>query len=92
MAVRLLDLRRIKGNNKMQGHSARNEPDQLSKIITNDSGISARICPQGHVYLQVGHTCLTLDKNHFVDLAQVVEKVAEHVAAPFDEHNSQTRH
>ena len=76
----------------MREHSKRNGPDQFSKLITNEAGISARICPQGHVYLQVGHTCLSLEKNHFVDLAQVVEKAAEHVAAPFDEPDSQTRH
>ena len=43
--------------------------DQCAKVITNEAGIMARICPEGHVFLQVGHTCISFRKEHFVDLA-----------------------
>ncbi len=53
--------------------------EQFVKVFTNDAGMTARVCPQGHVYLQVGHTCISFRKEHFVDLAQIVH-AAEHIS------------
>ncbi len=36
---------------------------QTATVFSNQTGISTRVCPRGHVYLQVGHTCLTLRKS-----------------------------
>jgi hypothetical protein len=46
--------------------------EQTATVFSNQEGITARVCPRGHVYLQVGHTCLTLCKQDFLDLAQIV--------------------
>ena len=47
--------------------------EQTATVFSNQSGITTRVCPRGQVYLQVGHTCLTLRKEDFLDLAQVVQ-------------------
>ena len=46
--------------------------EHTATVFSNQAGITARVCPRGHVYLQVGHTCLTLHKQDFLDLAQIV--------------------
>ena len=66
--------------------------DQFAKIFTNDAGITARVCPQGHVYLQVGHTSISFKKEHFVDLAQVVHAAERHIVESGTHWASQTRH
>jgi hypothetical protein len=48
-------------------------PKQTATVFSNQTGISTRVCPRGHVYLQVGHTCLTLRKEDFLDLAKIVQ-------------------
>ena len=66
--------------------------DQFAKVITNEAGITARICPEGHVFLQVGHTCISFRKEHFVDLAQVVHAVERHILEASSHWNSHTQH
>lgn len=46
--------------------------DKMTTIFSPQRGISVRVCPRGHVYLYVGHTCLSLSKADFLDLAQIV--------------------
>jgi len=53
--------------------------EQTATVFSNQAGITVRVCPRGHVYLQVGHTCLTLHKEDFLDLAQVVRTTAQHL-------------
>lgn len=48
----------------------RNYPSPLSTTPRMD--IKARVCPAGHVYLYVGHTCLFLRQDEFQDVAQIV--------------------
>jgi len=51
--------------------------EPTATVFSNQAGITTRVCPRGHVYLQVGHTCLTLRKEDFLDLAQVVRATAQ---------------
>ena len=77
------------------GHSEKDEQDlqgQFAKVFTNDAGITARVCPQGHVYLQVGHTCLSFRTEHFVDLAQVVHAAERHILETSPHWTSHTQH
>jgi len=53
----------------------RNQPVQAVKAMD----IQARVCPQGHVYLYVGHTCLFLRQEEFLDVAQIVHAVESHL-------------
>ncbi|MGE0679727.1 MAG: hypothetical protein AB7P69_02300 [Candidatus Binatia bacterium] len=41
--------------------------------------IQARVCPGGHVYLYVGHTCLFLRQEEFLDVAQIIHAVENHL-------------
>jgi hypothetical protein len=41
--------------------------------------IQARVCPQGHVYLYVGHTCVFLRKEEFMEVAQMVRTVEDYL-------------
>ena len=70
----------------------RPQPDQYARVFTNETGITARVCPQGHVYLHVGHTCATFRKEQFIDLAHVVAAAERHLAETDTEWSSQTRH
>jgi hypothetical protein len=47
--------------------------EQMGTVFSNQAGITARVCPRGHVSLQVGHTCLTLRKQDFLNLAHLVQ-------------------
>ena len=38
--------------------------EQTATVFSNQAGITTRVCPRGHVYLQVEHTCLTLSKSY----------------------------
>ena len=66
--------------------------DQFAKVFTNEAGITARVCPEGHVFLQVGHTCISFRKEHFVDLAQVVHAAERHILETSPHWNSHTQH
>lgn len=47
--------------------------------------ILARVCPGGHVYLYVGHTCLFLRQEEFLDVARIVHAVENHLLEDPDE-------
>jgi hypothetical protein len=47
--------------------------------------IQARVCPRGHVYLYVGHTCLFLRQEEFLDVARIVHAVENHLLEDPDE-------
>ena len=66
--------------------------DQFAKVFTNEAGITARICPEGHVFLQVGHTCISFRKEHFVDLAQVVHAAERHILETSSHWSAHTQH
>ena len=46
--------------------------------VRNKMDIQARVCPRGHVYLYVGHTCLFLQPDEFLDVAQIIRAVEGH--------------
>lgn len=48
-------------------------------ISSPQMNIKVKVCPRGHVYLYVGHTCLSLHKDEFLELAQVVHVTEQHV-------------
>ena len=47
--------------------------------------IQARVCPGGHIYLYVGHTCLFLRQEEFQEVAQIVHAVEDHLLEDIDE-------
>ncbi len=53
--------------------------EKYATVFSNQAGITARVCPRGHVYLHVGHTCLTLRKDDFLDLAQIIRATENHL-------------
>ncbi|MGH8005620.1 MAG: hypothetical protein ACREQ3_01255 [Candidatus Binatia bacterium] len=54
--------------------------DHNATTFSHPMGISIRVCPRGHVvYVYVGHTCLSLRKEHFFDLAEVVRAAESHL-------------
>lgn len=61
-------------------------------VFSNQTGISARVCPRGHVYLSVGHTCLTLRRGDFLDLAQVVRAAENHLLEDKASHQGEQTH
>ncbi len=77
---------------RQNGQTPQDQQDQFAKVFTNDAGITARVCPQGHVYLHVGHTCISFRKEHFVDLAQVVHAAEQHLLETGPHWTSQIRH
>ena len=57
----------------MNNHN--NYPMQSVKAMD----IQARVCPGGHVYLYVGHTCLFLRQEEFFDVVQIIHAVENHL-------------
>jgi hypothetical protein len=51
-----------------------------STVFSNQQGIAARVCPRGVIALSIGHTALTLRRNDFLRLAQVIREVGNCVA------------
>jgi hypothetical protein len=47
--------------------------------LVRSMDIQARVCPRGHVYLYVGHTCLFLRQEEFLDVAQIVRAVENYL-------------
>jgi hypothetical protein len=55
--------------------------EHTALIFSNQEGVTARVCPRGQIHLQVGYAGLTLPKDVFLDLAQVVRAVEMHLLA-----------
>lgn len=54
---------------------------KYATIVSNQKGLPARICPHGVVALHVGHTCLTLREDDFLELAQIVRSTETYLLA-----------
>jgi hypothetical protein len=52
-----------------------------STVFSNQKGIAARVCPRGVVALSIGHTALTLRKDDFLRLAQVIRDTERQVVS-----------
>jgi len=66
--------------------------EQTTTVFSNQAGITTRVCPCGHVYLQVGHTCLTLCKEDFLTLAQAVRATAQRLSVNHAVSPQEARH
>ena len=66
--------------------------EQTATVFSNQAGITTRVCPRGHVYLQVGHTCLTLRREDFLDLAQIVRATAQRLLVDHPVSPQERRH
>ncbi|MGE0683134.1 MAG: hypothetical protein AB7P69_19820 [Candidatus Binatia bacterium] len=50
-----------------------------STVFSNQQGIAARVCPRGAIALSIGHTALTLRRDDFLRLAQVIREAENRV-------------
>ena len=55
-----------------------NNHDQSMESV-KAMNIQTRVCPCGSVYLYVGHTCLYLRQEEFLDLAQIIHAAENHL-------------
>ena len=53
--------------------------DNNTVIFMNKRGLSTRICPRGSVAVCVGHTCVSLHKSDFLDLAEIIMATQHHL-------------
>ena len=63
-----------------------------STVVSNQQGITARVCPRGVITLSVGHTAFTLRKDEFLRLAQVLREIATCVDERRAVHIGESRH
>lgn len=54
--------------------------------------IQTRICPCGNVYLYVGHTCVYLRQEEFLDLAQLIQATEQHMREQEGSNFSERQH
>ena len=54
--------------------------------------IRTRVCPCGNVYLYVGHTCVYLRQEEFLDVAQVIQAAERYVLGQEDTGIDERRH
>jgi len=74
--------------------SARGEKQTMTEhtvtVFSNQAGITGRVRSHGHMSLQVGHTCFTLRRQDFLDLAQIVQaterRLRETLLPPFQQY------
>jgi hypothetical protein len=64
----------------------------MTIISSTQMTIQTKVCPRGHVYLYVGHTCLSLRREEFLDLVQVVQMTEKHLLANGFSSPSEQRH
>ena len=68
-----------------------NNHDQPMQSIKT-MNIQTRVCPCGSVYLYVGHTCVYLRQEEFLDLAQLVQATERHMLEQEDPVAGEQRH
>jgi len=67
--------------------------DQLQSVISSpQTAIRAKVCPCGNIYLYVGHTCVYLRQEEFLDLAQIVHATEDHLLEQQGSCPSERRH
>jgi hypothetical protein len=54
--------------------------------------IHTKVCPCGNVYLYVGHTCVYLRQEEFLDVAQVIQAAERYVLGQEDAVTDERRH
>ena len=66
--------------------------DDNTVIFMNKRGLSTRICPRGSVAVCVGHTCVSLRKSDFLDLAEIIMATQQHLLEHDGFGHGQTKH
>ena len=66
--------------------------DNNTVIFTNQRGLSTRICPRGSVAVCVGHTCVSLRKSDFLDLAEIIMATQQHLLEHDGFEHGHTKH
>ena len=66
--------------------------DNNTVVFMNQRGLSARICPRGSVAVCVGHTCVSLRKTDFLDLAEIVMATQQHLLQHECFEHGETKH
>ncbi len=66
--------------------------DNDTVLFVNHRGLSTRICPRGSVALCIGHTCVSLRKTDFLDLAEVITATQQHLLKHRSFEHDQTKH
>ena len=59
---------------------------------TKHMNIQTRVCPCGNIYLYVGHTCVYLRREEFLDVAQVVQAAERYLLGQEDTVTNERRH
>jgi hypothetical protein len=55
------------------------EDQHRTLLSSSPMAIHTKVCPCGSVYLYVGHTCLFLRQEEFLDVAQIIRAVESHL-------------
>jgi len=66
--------------------------DNNTVIFMNKRGLSTRICLRGSVAVCVGHTCVSLRKSDFLDLAEIIIATQQHLLEHDGFGHGQTKH
>ena len=66
--------------------------DNNTVIFMNQRGLSTRICPRGSVAVCVGHTCVSLRKSDFLDLAEIIMATQQHLLEHDSFEHGHTKH
>ena len=68
------------------------EDQHLASISSSPMAIRTKVCPCGNVYLYVGHTCMYLRQEEFLDVAQVIQAAERYVLGQEDAGTDERRH
>jgi hypothetical protein len=68
------------------------EDQQRTSISSSPMAIHTKVCPCGNVYLYVGHTCVYLRQEEFLDVAQVIQAAERYVLGQEDAVTDERRH
>lgn len=63
-----------------------------STVFSNQQGIAARVCPRRVIALSIGHTALTLRRDDFLRLAQVIREAENRVDEKHAVRSSERQH
>ena len=68
------------------------EDQHRTSISSLPMAIHTKVCPCGSVYLYVGHTCVYLRQEEFLDLAQLVQATERYMLGQEDPVAGEQRH
>ena len=68
------------------------EDQHRTSISSLPMAIHTKVCPCGNAYLYVGHTCVYLRQEEFLDVAQVIQAAERYVLGQEDAVTDERRH